>query len=138
MYKFTLLLLIINFGCNSNSKEASFSSLKNNKGIGPVSEIVFDNEINQNQAQSGKKLFNQLCTSCHMIKEESVGPAIKGILDRRSPEWIMNMILNPTEMVQNDPIAKKLLAEYNNEYMYNQNLIEDEAREIIEYFRTLD
>ena len=138
MYKFTLLLLIINFGCNSNSKEASFSSLKNNKGIGPVSEIVFDNEINQNQAQSGKKLFNQLCTSCHMIKEESVGPAIKGILDRRSPEWIMNMILNPTEMVQKDPIAKKLLAEYNNEYMYNQNLIEDEAREIIEYFRTLD
>ena len=73
-----------------------------------------------------------------MVNEESVGPAIKGILDRRSPEWIMNMILNPTEMLQEDPIAKKLLAEYNNEYMYNQNLIEDEAREIIEYFRTLD
>ena len=137
MYKFTLLLLIIVFGCNSQSKESSISSL-DNKGIGPISKIVFDNEINQNLAKSGKKLFNQLCTSCHMIKEESVGPAIKGILDRRSPEWIMNMILNPTEMVQKDPIAKKLLAEYNNEYMYNQNLIEDEAREIIEYFRTLD
>ncbi len=137
MYKFTLLLLIIVFGCNSQSKESSISSL-DNKGIGPISKIVFDNEINQNLAKSGKKLFNQLCTSCHMIKEESVGPAIKGILDRRSPEWIMNMILNPTEMLQEDPIAKKLLAEYNNEYMYNQNLIEDEAREIIEYFRTLD
>ena len=73
-----------------------------------------------------------------MVNEESVGPAIKGILDRRSPEWIMNMILNPTEMLREDPIAKKLLAEYNNEYMYNQNLIEDEAREIIEYFSTLD
>ena len=137
MYKFTLLLLIIVFGCNSQSKESSNSSL-DNKGIGPISNIVFDNEINQNLAKSGKKLFNQLCTSCHMIKEESVGPAIKGILERRSPEWIMNMILNPTEMLQKDPIAKKLLAEYNNEYMYNQNLIEDEAREIIEYFRTLD
>ena len=137
MYKFTLLLLIIVFGCNSQSKDSSISSL-DNKGIGPISKIVFDNEINQNLAKSGKKLFNQLCTSCHMIKEESVGPAIKGILDRRSPEWIMNMILNPTEMLQEDPIAKKLLAEYNNEYMYNQNLIEDEAREIIEYFRTLD
>ena len=133
-----ILLLLIVFGCNYQSKESSFSSLKNNKGIGPISKIVFDNEINQTLANSGKKLFNQLCTSCHMIKEESVGPAIKGILDRRSPEWIMNMILNPTEMLQEDPIAKKLLAEYNNEYMYNQNLIEDEAREIIEYFRTLD
>ncbi len=137
MYKFTLLLLIIVFGCNSQSKESSNSSL-DNKGFGPISKIVFDNEINQNLAKSGKKLFNQLCTSCHMIREESVGPAIKGILERRSPEWIMNMILNPTEMLQKDPIAKKLLAEYNNEYMYNQNLIEDEAREIIEYFRTLD
>jgi mono/diheme cytochrome c family protein len=138
MYKFILLLSIIVLGCKSQSKESSFSSLKNNKGIGPVSKIVFDDEINQNLANSGKKLFNQLCTSCHMVKEESVGPAIKGILERRSPEWIMNMILNPTEMLQEDPIAKKLLAEYNNEYMYNQNLIEDEAREIIEYFRTLD
>ena len=137
MYKFILLLLII-VGCKSQSKESSFSSLKNNKGIGPVSKIVFDDEINQSLANSGKKLFNQLGTYCHMIKEESVGPAIKGILGRRSPEWIMNMILNPTEMLQEDPIAKKLLAEYNNEYMYNQNLIEDEAREIIEYFRTLD
>ena len=137
MYKFILLLLII-VGCKSQSKESSLSSLKNNKGIGPVSKIVFNDEINQNLANSGKKLFNQLCTSCHMIKEESVGPAIKGILERRSPEWIMNMILNPTEMLQEDPIAKKLLAEYNNVYMYNQNLIEDEAREIIEYFRTLD
>jgi len=137
MYKFILLLLII-VGCKSQSKESSFSSLKNNKGIGPVTKIVFDDEINQNLANSGKKLFNQLCTSCHMVNEESVGPAIKGILDRRSPEWIMNMILNPTEMLREDPIAKKLLAEYNNEYMYNQNLIEDEAREIIEYFRTLD
>ena len=138
MYKFILLLLIIALGCDSQSKESSFSSLKNNKGIGPISEIVLDTEINHTLAKSGKKLFNQLCTSCHMINEESIGPPIEGIFDRRSPEWIMNMILNPTEMLEKDPIAKKLLIEYNNEYMYNQNLIEDEAREIIEYFRTLD
>ena len=108
MYKFILLLLIL-FGCKSQSKESSFSSLKNNKGIGPISKIVFDDEINQNLANSGKKLFNQLCTSCHMIKEESVGPAIKGILDRRSPEWIMNMILNPTEMLERRSNSKKTI-----------------------------
>jgi hypothetical protein len=42
MYKFILLLLIIGLGCDSQSKESSFSSLKNNKGIGPVSKIVLD------------------------------------------------------------------------------------------------
>ena len=31
----------------------------------------------------------------------------------RTPEWIMNMILNPTEMVEKDPLAKELLVEFN-------------------------
>ena len=37
MYKFILLLLII-VGCKSQSKESSFSSLKNNKGIIVIDE----------------------------------------------------------------------------------------------------
>ena len=49
----------------------------------------------------------------------------------------MNMLLNPTEMLEKDPIAKALLEEYNNMIMTNQNLSEQEAREIAEYLRTL-
>ena len=48
----------------------------------------------------------------------------------------MNMILNPEDMVQNDPIAKNLLIEYNGAPMANQNLTQEEARSILEYFRT--
>ena len=61
----------------------------------------------------------------------------KGILDRRSPEWVMNMILNPDVMVQEDPLARDLLMEFNGSPMANQNLSEEEARAILEYFRTL-
>ena len=46
--------------------------------------------------------------------------------------------LNPEEMVNNDPIAKKLLVEFNGAPMANQNLTEDEARAVVEYFRTLN
>ena len=49
----------------------------------------------------------------------------------------MNMILNPTEMLQKDPTAMSLLKEYNNVMMLNQNLTEDETRAIAEYFRSL-
>ena len=49
----------------------------------------------------------------------------------------MNMLLNPTEMVKEDPIGKALLAEYNNILMINQNLSQEEARAIAEYLRTL-
>jgi hypothetical protein len=50
----------------------------------------------------------------------------------------MNMILNPEEMIQKDPIAKKLLVESNLAPMANQHLTEAEARKILEYFRTLE
>ena len=89
-------------------------------------------------SNSGEKLFNQLCTWYHMINEDYIGPAMSGILERRSPEWIMNMILNPIQMLEEDSIAIELLERYNFEYMYNQNLLKEEAREILEYFRIID
>ena len=72
-----------------------------------------------------------------MAERKLIGPAMKGIYERRSPEWVMNMILNPTEMLKQDPIAIALLKEYNNVLMLNQNLTNEEARSISEYLRTL-
>ena len=106
--------------------------------MGPIINVILEDKVNISMANSGEKLFNQLCTSCHMISEDYIGPAMSGILGRRSPEWIMNMILNPIQMLEEDPIAIELLEEYDFEYMYNQNLLEEEVREILEYFRLLD
>ena len=70
------------------------------------------------------------------MSKRFVGPGLAGVTERRTPEWIMNMILNPEEMVEKNPIAKQLLAEYLSP-MANQNLTEKEARLILEYFRTV-
>ena len=59
-----------------------------------------------------------------------------GLLDRRTPEWVMNMILNPDVMEKQDPIAKKLVEEYNT-LMLNQRLNEQQARELLEYIRKI-
>ncbi len=105
-------------------------------GIGPVTSMQLE-AINAAMAAEGQELFKIKCSSCHKPTRKYVGPAPKGILDRRNPEWIMNMILNPEEMVANDPIAKELLKRYLSP-MANQNLTEDEARKVLEYFRTLN
>ena len=47
----------------------------------------------------------------------------------------MNMVLNPQEMTRQDPTAKELLGEFMTQ-MPNQNLTEEEARAVLEYFRT--
>jgi mono/diheme cytochrome c family protein len=108
-----------------------------NKGIGPVKSLNLPDAIDQAMAAEGSIIYVQYCTSCHKPGEKFIGPAPKDVLTRRSPEWIMNMILNPEQMVKEDPIAKKLLVEYNMAPMANQNLTEEQARKILEYFRTL-
>jgi mono/diheme cytochrome c family protein len=108
-----------------------------NKGIGPIKSISLDAEINQKMASHGADVFKKMCTACHKVDKKFIGPSPKGILDRRTPEWVMNMILNPDEMVQKDPLAKKLLIEFNGSPMANQSLSEEDARAVLEYFRTL-
>ena len=107
-----------------------------NKGIGPISEIVLG-PIDSAMVAEGKILFDQLCVACHKANEDSEGPAPAGILERRTPEWVMNMIMNPEEMTEKDPIAKKLRFERNDATMADHNISEEEARKILEYFRTL-
>ena len=108
-----------------------------NKGIGPVKELTLPAEIDQEMVEAGKAIYMQMCTACHKPDKKFIGPAPKGVLERRSPEWVMNMILNPEEMIMKDPIAKQLLIEYNGAPMTNQNLSQEQARQVLEYFRTL-
>ena len=120
------------------SKEIQTSQIDlNNKGIGPIKNVVFSDEIDESLAENGKNIFNLKCTACHNAGRRLIGPQMKGIYDRRSPEWVMNIILNPDQMIKEDPIAIALLKEYNNIMMLNQNLSEEETRALAEYFRTL-
>lgn len=109
----------------------------NNKGIGPIDSFEFPEAVDANMAGQGEQAFKQKCTACHYPNKRLIGPAMQGIYERRHPAWVLNMLLNPSEMLEKDPIAKALLKEYNNVIMLNQNLSQEEARAIAEYLRTL-
>jgi cytochrome c len=108
-----------------------------NKGIGPIKSVTLGAQIDQAMAKEGEEVYKKMCSACHKPTEKFIGPAQIGVLERRSPEWIMNMILNPEQMVKEDPLAKKLLIEYNGSPMANQHLTEAQARAVLEYFRTI-
>lgn len=107
------------------------------KGVGQIKEITLDAEIDTKMAAAGEAIYKANCTACHKLEKRFIGPSPKGILERRSPEWIMNMILDPKLMTEQDRCAKDLLIEFNGAAMANQNLTVDETRSILEYFRTL-
>lgn len=107
------------------------------KGVGPISDVSIDEDVDMTIAKMGKELFELNCTSCHKIDVKFIGPALKGVTNRRSPEWIMNMILEPELMTTKDPIARELLKKYISP-MANQSIKKDQARKILEYFRSMD
>ena len=107
------------------------------KGIGPVRSLEISSTINREMAREGEQLFKSTCLACHLPEKGMIGPGMKGITQRRTPEWIVNMILNPQEMALKDSLANALLKEYNQSIMPNQNITEKEARAMLEYFRTL-
>jgi len=107
------------------------------KGIGPVTSIEVGAAVDAAMASEGEKLFEAKCTACHKVTDEKyVGPGLKGVTQRRKPEWIMNMMLNPDAMLDSDPVAQKQLEECLVR-MPNQSLSKDDGRHILEFMRTL-
>lgn len=100
----------------------------------PVQQALDLGPIDAELAALGEADFTTRCTTCHRMGERYVGPDLADVVDRRSPEWIMNMILAPDKMIVADADAQALLAEYSVP-MTNQNLTHDEARAILEYLR---
>lgn len=125
--------------CGGDEQEATKAPADpmQNKGIGPIKSITIAETIDAKMAKDGEQVFEDKCSACHKFDERVVGPALKGVTTRRTPEWIMNMILNPQEMTKDDPIAYELLSEYLTQMVF-QNVTEEETRNILEYFRKMD
>lgn len=96
-----------------------------------------DGDIDQGMVTKGKEIYEMKCLSCHTLTANRVvGPGWEGILKQRSPEWIMNMILHTDAMLETDAEAQAMLEECLVR-MPNQNLTTEEAREVLEFMRTL-
>lgn len=66
-------------------------------------------------AEKGHQLFENNCASCHNIHKVMVGPALKGITERRNMKWIVKWVQNPSKMIASkDPYAVKLAADFKS------------------------
>lgn len=123
-------------GQAASAAPAGLTAFQQEHGIGPVTEVVeLPATVDQALADQGQAAFEMKCAACHQMAERFVGPALGDVTSRRSPAFIMNMILNPQQMVEEHPVAKELLAQYMS-FMPNQGVTQDEARAIVEYLRT--
>jgi cytochrome c1 len=119
---------------NQTAENGGLTPWQLEHGVGPITEPVKLGPIDNQLVQKGEEVFNSKCAACHKLEERYVGPALGDVLERRTPEFVMNMALNPEEMLKSHPEVKKLLAQYYTP-MPNQNITPDEARAVVEYLR---
>lgn len=108
------------------------------RGEGKFKDVMVDEKLNVQMADAGVKIFDVKCSSCHKLTDEKlVGPGWAGVTIRRQPSWIMNFITNPNPMIEKDPELQAQL-EICLVRMPNQNLGDEEARNLLEFMRKND
>jgi mono/diheme cytochrome c family protein len=108
------------------------------RGAGKFTNVEVKPELDKVMAEAGLKVYDVKCGSCHKLTDEKlVGPGWKGVTTRHRPEWIMNFVTNVDEMLDKDPKAMAQL-ELCLVRMPNQNLSDDEARNVYEFMRQND
>lgn len=112
--------------------ESELTDFEMENGIGPVNEEITIDEIDPELAKEGMRVFDMKCGACHKLDERYVGPPLGGIMNARTPAYVMNMILNPEEMLEKHPVAKSVGSQYPTR-MTNQQLTREKARAVVEY-----
>lgn len=94
--------------------------------------------VRSEMADVGAELYARNCTACHALDGDGiVGPNLRDVTRRRSPEWIRAMIAHPDSMLANDSIAAGLLEEYQIP-MVNRRLDDARVRAVVEFLWRAD
>lgn len=111
---------------------------KRGEGKHTSESLALGDKLDAAMATAGENTSNVKCGSCHKYTNEKlVGPGWLDVTKRRTGEWIMNFITNPDPMLDKDPEAQAML-ELCLVRMPNQNLSDEEARQILEFMRKND
>lgn len=66
----------------------------------------------------GKSIFNAKCAACHKLNKKSIGPALAGVTERRTREWLQKWIRNNVEFrASGDADAIAIFEEYKGSLM---------------------
>lgn len=103
-------------------------------GIGPITADVELDAIDPERVARGEEVFTLKCSACHKLDERYVAPPLRDVTERRTPAFVLNMMLNSFEMTQKHPTVRELLAEYYTP-MTDQGLTEEDARAVLDYLR---
>ncbi len=128
--------VFVSIVCLTLGLNQSFAQAKD-LGIGPIKSVKIDAALDPKMVSQGKGIFNEKCMLCHELDQVKIGPPLRNITKDRAPEYIMNLLLNTSQMQKENANIKALIKKYNNIVMTNPELTQDKARSVVEYLRSV-
>ena len=87
--------------------------------------------------EEGKSIFQARCAACHNVNKTLTGPALAGVDQRRSMDWIVSFVHSSQTMVKaGDKDAVALFNKFNKIPMPDhQDLSEGQIKNVVEYIK---
>jgi len=88
--------------------------------------------------EEGRLIFKSRCAGCHNVNQVLVGPALAGVDQRRSIDWIVNFVQSSQSVIKKgDKDATALFAKFNNTPMPDhKDLTADNVKSVVEYIKS--
>lgn len=88
--------------------------------------------------EEGKAIFSARCASCHNMTKDLTGPALSGIHERRSLDWIVSFVKSSQSLVKaGDKDAVAVFEKFNKIPMPDHSDLTDEnIMNVVEYIKT--
>jgi len=98
----------------------------------------YSQDVDAERQKVGKKLFKSLCASCHKLDKKLIGPALAGVEERRTNEWLKAWIKNNAEFrASGDKEAIAIFEEYKGSNMTAFPQLTDKQVDDILYYTTV-
>ncbi|HBK82527.1 MAG TPA: cytochrome C [Flavobacterium sp.] len=100
------LVFVLTLSLASYSQEATMN-------VAPATDVAAA-PTTSGDAVKGKELFNANCAACHKLDAKATGPALRGVANKYSKEWLYKWIRNSADLIKSgDPDAIKIYEEFN-------------------------
>jgi cytochrome c2 len=105
--------------------------------VGVTPGVSQTSMVDRIEAARGQHVWDEKqCAGCHSFgRQQSTGPDLRGVTERRSPEWLRAWLKNPA--AQDDPTARMLRKQYDAQ-MPNLGLTDDEVADLIAFLTQRD
>ncbi len=99
--------------------------------------LILPGRLHAAPPDEGKAIFTARCASCHNVNRRMTGPALAGVDERRSIDWIIRFVhSSKTVIASGDTAAVKLFDQFNRVSMpEHPDLSEAQIKSIVDYIK---